>query len=497
MLVKPEFSEWEAVIGLELHAQLKTETKQYCRCKAVFTNDPQDANKHVCPICLGYPGVLPVLNKRSVELALRLAQAAKSKINHKSVFARKNYFYPDLPKGFQISQYEVPLAEGGSLCYYFVPDKKSPPQERTANFVRMHLEEDTAKSYHQPNGTSIIDFNRGGIPLIEIVTQPDFRSADEAIAYLEEIRLTMIYLSVSDANMELGQMRCEPNVSVRPKGASELRIKSEIKNLNSFATLKKAVEYEFERQVHIWQTGGRVLPQTLRWDDTAVGFDGRIGSTVAMRTKETADDYRYFDEPDLPPLVITELMLEQASDFGMKTAFSIKKHLMESDGLSEYDARNIVINPDNYYWYSVLVRDLKDSKLVANWVLGDISRWRSELGTEFKATPESTLRLLNSLSTSEITNPQAKDLFVRISKENKDIDALIRELHFATTSLTDNLDSVIEAVIADNPSPVSDYLKGKKAAVMVLVGQVMKRTKGSANAQDIKLMLEKKLDETR
>jgi aspartyl-tRNA(Asn)/glutamyl-tRNA(Gln) amidotransferase subunit B len=370
-MVNESKGNWEAVIGLELHAQLRTESKQYCACPVMFTNDPADANRYVCPICLGHPGVLPMLNRKSVGLALRLAIAAGATVNRRNVFARKNYFYPDLPKGYQISQYEAPLAEGGELPYYTAQARAESARgggamiadadARMARFTRMHLEEDTAKSYHLPDGRSIVDFNRSGIPLIEIVTQPDFRNADDAIAYLEEIRLTMIYLGVSDANMELGQMRCEPNVSVRRVGEAELRTKTEIKNLNSFALLKKAVEYEIERQTHEWESGGRVLPQTMRWDDDASGFDGRTGATVAMRTKETADDYRYFDEPDLPPLIVTDAMLADAARFSYLTAFMLRRRLMEEDGLSEYDARNIAAIPSNFDWYDALIPVVLDA----------------------------------------------------------------------------------------------------------------------------------------
>jgi len=483
------------VIGLELHAQLRTRTKQFCRCEVRFTNAPEEANKFVCPICLGHPGVLPVLNRASVELSLRLASVAGSSISRRNIFARKNYFYPDLPKGFQISQYEVPLAEGGFLPYFFTSEPGGEAEVREARFVRMHLEEDTGKNYHLPDGTSIVDFNRCGVPLLEIVTQPDFHSADEAVAYLEEMRLTMIYLGVSDANMELGQMRCEPNVSVRPVGANELRPKTEIKNLNSFATLRKAVHYEIKRQIAVWESGGEVLPQTMRWDDAATGFDGRRGAAVAMRTKETADDYRYFDEPDLPPLVITDEMIERASGFADKTAFNVRARLIEKDGLSEYDAKNIATIPDNLRWYDALLPEIGDAKLTANWILGEISRWRAERGDKFLAEFKTAAQVILALKERRITNPQAKEIFGKVAVTGENPEQLITELANASDAATSDLDAILEEVIKENPAPAADYKKGKKAAVMALVGQVMKKTRGAANAQEAKKLLEEMLDE--
>lgn len=484
---------WEAVIGLEIHAQIDTATKQFCRCPVKFTNDLADANKYVCPICLGHPGVLPVLNRKSVELALRLAAAANADIATKSVFARKNYFYPDLPKGYQISQYEIPLAEGGALPFYHAENGMPEPITKSARFTRMHLEEDTGKSYHLSDGSSIVDFNRSGIPLLEIVTKPDFRSPAEAVSYLEEIRLTLIYLGISGANMELGQMRCEPNVSVRPIGEIALRPKTEIKNLNSFATLTKAVNYEIERQIHVWKTGGEVLPQTMRWDDAASGFDGRKGATVAMRTKETADDYRYFDEPDLPPLALTAEMKNAAAEFSNRTAYALRTRLKEEDRLSEYDSRNIATIPENLHWYAELMPEVGDAKLTANWVLGEISRWRSELPGGLKVTAESAAKIICAAKDGEINFGQAKVVFEKAAKGEADALALIEKAIEESRASAGGLIVKIKEAIAENPSAVSDYRAGKQAAIMVLVGQVMKKTKGSADAVEVRKILEELL----
>ncbi len=486
-------SNWEAIIGLEIHAQIDTATKQFCRCPAKFTNEPSEANKYVCPICLGHPGVLPVLNGKSVELALRLTAAANADIAGKSVFARKNYFYPDLPKGYQISQYEIPLAEGGALPFYHAENGTDEPVTKSARFTRMHLEEDTGKSFHFPDGRSIVDFNRSGIPLLEIVTMPDFHSATKTISYLEEIRLTLIYLGISGANMELGQMRCEPNVSVRPAGESGLRAKTEIKNLNSFSILMKAVNYEIERQIHVWESGGPVLPQTMRWDDGAEGFDGRKGATVAMRTKETADDYRYFDEPDLPPLSVTAEMKNAAAEFSNKTAFAMRTRLKEEDGLSEYDSRNIATIPENLHWYAELMPEVGDAKLTANWVLGEISRWRSELPNGLKVTAVDAAKIIRAAKNGEINFGQAKAVFEKAAKGESPALALIEKAIEESKASAGGIIEKIREAIAENPSAVSDYRAGKQVAIMVFVGQVMKKTKGSADALEVRKILQELL----
>ncbi|MEP0814177.1 MAG: Asp-tRNA(Asn)/Glu-tRNA(Gln) amidotransferase subunit GatB [bacterium] len=478
---------WEAVIGLEIHVQIATAAKQFCSCPAIFTNDPADANKYVCPVCLGHPGTLPVLNRKSVELALRLAAAARARVAPKNVFARKNYFYPDLPKGYQISQYEIPLASGGALAYFHRESRKSPWETREARLVRMHLEEDTGKSFHLPDGSTLVDFNRSGVPLLEIVTEPCFRTPDEAVSFLEELRLTLVYLGVSGANMELGQMRCEPNVSVRPAGTDELRAKVELKNLNSFATLKKAVEFEIARQAAEWERGGRVLAQTMRWDEGA-------RATVAMRTKETADDYRYFDEPDLPPLSVTDAMLNEAAAFAERTAYAIRKKLAVRDGLSDYDAANIAGNPSNLEWYEALAAKVSDAKLVANWVLGEISRWRTELGDRFIADRGETAALLGALAAGKINNAQAKLIFEKMAAEGASAESLISSAGIAAESAGENaLTAAVSEAIAENPRPVADYKSGKTNAIMVLVGQVMKKTKGAADAAKVRELLEKEL----
>jgi len=365
-------SDYEAVIGLEIHAQVSTQSKQYCRCASVNPREIAEANQHICPVCLGHPGVLPVLNRESVLRALTLGARLGSQTTTRSIFARKNYFYPDLPKGYQITQYQTPLLSGGRLEFVLDGEMHSTELERA------HLEEDTAKIFYLPSGEVYLDYNRSGIPLLEIVTRPTIHSPEEAVAFLEELRQVLRRLGISQASMEEGNFRCEPNISVRPRGSSELRTKTEVKNLNSYATLSKALSYEIERQTEVWESGGEVAAQTLRWDDAAQ-------RTVPMRVKETQADYRYFDEPDLPPLVVRNEETEEARRRAEDASVTIRwkgqevrfpagmAHAMAfvegETELREVESRLLATEPELLRLFAETVELSGKVQQSANWVL--------------------------------------------------------------------------------------------------------------------------------
>ncbi|OPX23136.1 MAG: glutaminyl-tRNA synthase (glutamine-hydrolyzing) subunit B [Planctomycetales bacterium 4484_113] len=488
-------SEYEAVIGLETHAQIRTRSKQFCRCAAVNTREIAEANQHICPVCLGHPGVLPVLNRESVLQALALGVRVGSEIARRSIFARKNYFYPDLPKGYQITQYQTPLLAGGRLEYFF------DGEVRIAELERAHLEEDTAKIFYLPSGEVFLDYNRAGIPLLEIVTRPMFHSPAEAVAFLEELRLVLRQLGISHASMEEGNFRCEPNVSVRPRGSDELRTKTEIKNLNSYATLMKALSYEIERQQVVWESGSEVAAQTLRWDEAAA-------RTVPMRVKETQADYRYFDEPDLPPLVVEEAELAEArrrteaaghviqwageeKRFPSGTAH-LTAFLCLQGGLREEDARLLSAEPDSLALFAETVGLTGKVREAANWVLQEYRpRVRGERG---KITARQLGDLINARAAGEIGSSQAKEVFALVFGSGKSVTEAIAELGFDTKVAEQELVQVCADVIAANPKVVADIRRGKHAAVRALVGGVMKQTHGNADPRAAEAELKRQLE---
>jgi aspartyl-tRNA(Asn)/glutamyl-tRNA(Gln) amidotransferase subunit B len=465
---------YETIIGLEVHAQLSTESKMYCACPAVNTQELADANSYVCPVCLGHPGTLPRPNRQSLVKALTLALKAESRLSGKNVFARKNYFYPDLPKGYQISQYELPLAEGGVIPYWHMG------QPREARLVRIHLEEDTAKLFHQPDGTAILDYNRGGIPLVEIVTEPDFRSADECISYLEELRSLLPRLGVSAAAMEEGNFRCEPNVSVRPKGDSELRTKTELKNLNSFTTLRRAVEAEAQRQIECYAKGEPVQQATLRYDEAR-------GITVPMRIKETADDYRYFDDPDLLPVVVSKKELEEARDNLRASSFELRRMMTEEDGISHEMAATIASDAVVHRFYRLCCKDGHQPQQAANWVCGELVRLMRE--APLKVEPGTLSRVMKMLRDGEVTRPQAKEVFQEAYLTGQAPEAIVQEKGFSGTGSDADLVIACKAAISENIKIVADIKGGKLAAVQALVGQVMRKTKGAADPNKAKEIL--------
>jgi aspartyl-tRNA(Asn)/glutamyl-tRNA(Gln) amidotransferase subunit B len=471
-------AKWETVIGLEVHAQVNTDTKMYCNCPAINTAEVAEANRHVCPVCLGHPGTLPRPNRQAVVRALTLAQKLNSEINERSVFARKNYFYPDLPKGYQISQYDLPLAQGGALPYWHNQRK------REARLVRIHLEEDTAKLFHLEDGTAALDYNRSGIPLIEIVSQPDFDDAAACVSYLEELRGLLQRLRVSEAAMESGNMRCEPNISVRPRGSEELRTKTEIKNLNSFSTLRRAVEAEAQRQVELYEKGQEVQQATLRYDEAR-------GITVPMRIKETPDDYRYFDDPDIPPLIVSRRLLDEAAEDVRASIFELRQMMVEQDSISHDMAATIAGDRIVHRFYRLCCKDGHSPREVAKWVTGELIRLLHE--APLRIEPGELSNILARLSANELTLPQARDVFETIYRTGKTYEAVIQEKGLLEGPGSISLEQVCGEAIAENPQIIADLKAGKLNAVQVLVGVVMKKTRGGADPQEARQVLLKML----
>jgi aspartyl-tRNA(Asn)/glutamyl-tRNA(Gln) amidotransferase subunit B len=469
------------VIGLEVHTQVDTRSKMFCGCPADPGTEQAQANRHVCPVCLGHPGTLPRPNRQVVVRALRLAKKLNCRINERSVFARKNYFYPDLPKGYQISQFDLPLAEDGVLPYWH------DGEPREARIRRIHLEEDTAKLFHQPDGTAALDYSRGGIPLIEIVSYPDFRSGEECISYLAELRSLLRRLEVSEAEMESGHMRCEPNVSIRPPGSSELRTKTELKNLNSFGTLRKAVAAEAQRQAAVYSAGLDVHQATLRFDDAR-------GVTVEMRRKETADDYRYFDDPDLPPLLLDRGLHEEAELGLHASSFELRRLMVGEDGITHEQAATISGDEILHRFYRGCCLEGRPAREVAKWVCGELVRLLREgpLLIEYGALSG----VIKRVEQGELTLPQARQSFELVFKTNRSIDDVVQELGFTPEQAQAyDLQAICAQAIADNPKTVADYKGGKPSAIMALVGPVMKATKGAARPDEVKVTLERLLAE--
>ena len=486
---------YEVVIGLEVHSQVLTRTKQFCRCVSESVHEESRANINVCPICLGHPGVLPVLNVTSVGKLLILAAKLGCDVHRRSVFARKNYFYPDLPKGYQITQYDHPIATGGVVRYF------TGGATREWKLTRVHLEEDTGKLFHLPDGGAIVDFNRAGVPLMEIVTEPCVFRTDEpfgqaCVDYLDELRLDLIWLGVSDGNMEEGNFRCEPNVSVRKAGESKFGVKVELKNLNSFSTLRKALEYEVPRQIAAIESGERLYQETRRWDE-------KRGETATMRRKETSDDYRYFDEPDLPPLVVSEGMIEEAKTKVRDVPFDVTRRLLEEYALPYADARQIAESRMLTEWFGAVVSKGAQAKTVANWLLGEVSRFHN-LG-KLTASPDALVEVLEALAAKKINLSQAKEVFER-ANAGQTVDQtitgkariirpaeIIAEMGLTRLDDAAALEAIVDEAIAASEKIVADIRAGKTAAVMALVGAVMKATKGSANAATVQEIIKRKL----
>ncbi len=470
--------EFEAVIGLEVHAQLKTDTKMFCSCKTDFKDEP---NTNTCPVCYGLPGALPVINKRAVEFAIKAGLAFNCRINLTSVFSRKNYFYPDLPKGYQITQYEIPICEGGEVKV---------DEGTSFRLERIHLEEDAAKSMHKGDRT-LVDFNRSGIPLIEIVSKPDMRSGEDAYKYLVQLRAILRYLGICDGNMEEGSLRCDANISIRPKGQKELGTKTELKNLNSFRFVQKAIDYEIKRQTEVIKSGGKVLQETRLYDD-------RKNETRPMRSKEGAHDYRYFPEPDLKPLVITEEEIENIRKTMPELPLEKALRFVDEFGIKKEDAYFLTLEKSLADYFEKVAKESGNPKTASALIQTELLR---ELNAEKKAIdecelkPETLVKLIKLIDNKTISMKIAKDIFPEVYKTNKDPEKIVKEKGLIQITDESTIEDVCKKIIEANPSQVEKYRGGKQGLFGFFVGQVMKETRGKANPQIVNKILKKLLEE--
>ncbi|MBK9595532.1 MAG: Asp-tRNA(Asn)/Glu-tRNA(Gln) amidotransferase subunit GatB [Rhodocyclales bacterium] len=476
---------WEIVIGLETHAQLNTASKIFSGASTAFGAAP---NTQACAVDIALPGVLPVLNRGAVERAIRFGLAVGGRVAPRSVFARKNYFYPDLPKGYQISQYELPVVAGGGLTIRV--SRGGTVEEKFVRLTRAHLEEDAGKSLHEDfHGKSGIDLNRAGTPLLEIVTEPDMRSAEEAVAYARALHALVRWIDICDGNMQEGSFRCDANVSVRPKGSDTLGTRREIKNLNSFRFLQQAIEYEARWQVETLEDGGRIVQSTVL-------FDPATGETRAMRSKEEAHDYRYFPDPDLLPLEISAAWIGEV-EAGMPELPEAMKARFEADyGLSPYDAAALTASRETAGYFEQAAGQ-GHAKLCANWVMGELAARLNREEKEIAAAPVGPLQLAGlvaRIADSTLSGKLAKDVFEALwNGEGKDADAIIEAKGLKQISDAGALEKIIDAVLAANPKSVEEFRAGKEKAFNALVGQAMKATKGKANPQQVNELLKKKL----
>jgi len=476
--------DYEMVVGLEVHAELNTKSKIYCNCRNAFG---LEVNTQVCPICMGMPGTLPTLNEKVVDYAIKMGHAMNCKINSVCKQDRKNYFYPDLPKAYQISQAEVPLCENGYL------DIMVDGVEKRIGVTRIHIEEDAGKLLHDESFSgSLVDLNRCGVPLIEIVSEPDIRSSAEAKAYLETIKSILQYINISDCKMQEGSIRCDVNVSVREKGSSEFGTRCEMKNVNSFSAAVRGIEYEYKRQIEVLEAGGTVIQETRRWDDVK-------GMSFTMRTKEDAQDYRYFSEPDLLTIVVDEDRIQKLKESipelpNKKISRYVKEH-----GLSQVDATLIAESIDKSKLYDECTSMKKCSpKSVCNWILSDISKFTNDTGKSIldtALTPENLVSLICEVEKGTISNSSAKKIFDVIIKENKDPVKLIEELGLAQNSDEGFLEELAKDILSKNEKSVNDYKNGKTNALGYLVGQCMKASKGKANPGKVKEIVTRMLSE--
>lgn len=472
---------YEVVIGVEVHAQLRTKSKLFCGCGTMFG---LTANSQTCPLCLGLPGTLPVLNQAAVEMAVRAGLALNCTIAASNLFARKNYFYPDLPKGYQISQYEAPICEHGWI------EIEANEGKRRVRIRRAHLEEDAGKSVHVAgmNG-SRVDLNRAGTPLLEIVTEPDLRSADEVVAYLKSLRDVLMYLEVCDGNMDEGSFRCEPNLSLRLLGQKEFGTKVELKNINSFKFVKDAIEYEIKRQTKVLSEGGKINQETRLWN-----LDR--GETVVMRSKEEAHDYRYFPDPDLVPLKLDKEWIEGCRKQVTELPAARLKRFVSEFALSEYDAGVLTASKAVADYFESCVKLFNQPKTVSNWVMGELTRELNNSGTDASASPVSPERLVSLLQLVEqgtISLKVAREIFPEVYSSGKTPEQIVQEKGLIQVSDEGALDKIIEEVLAKNPMQVTQFKEGKQQVLRFLVGQVMKASGGKANPGKVNELLKKRL----
>lgn len=462
---------YEAVIGLEVHAELLTKTKIFCNCTTEFGGEP---NTHVCPVCLGLPGTLPVLNKKVVEYAVKAGLALNCEISKFSKMDRKNYFYPDLPKAYQISQYDLPLCKNG-----YVEIETSDGVKKKIGLTRIHIEEDAGKLMHENVDGSLVDYNRTGVPLIEIVSEPDMRTPEEAYLYLTKLKSVLEYSEVSDCKMQEGSLRVDTNVSVRPVGSKEFGTKIELKNLNSFKAVQKALEYEIKRQIKLIEGGETIVQETRRWNE-------QKGITESMRSKEEAHDYRYFPDPDLVPIIVSDEWKEEIRKSLPEMPEHKKERFVTQYGIPEYDASVITSSKPLADFFEKCVLEYSSAKTVSNWIMGEMMRLLKETGKEVEEVlikPHQMASLLNLIDNGTITGSIAKTVFEEMFATGKNPEEIVEEKGLKQLSNEDEIREIALKVIEDNPKSVEDYKNGKDKAIGFLVGQIMKATKGKANPQ--------------
>lgn len=469
--------EYESVIGLEIHSELSTKTKIYCSCTTEYGGD---VNTHCCPICTGMPGTLPVLNEKVVEYAVKAGLAMNCEISKFSKQDRKNYFYPDTPRNYQISQYDLPLCTNGYL------DIEVDGVEKRIGITRIHIEDDAGKLIHNGwgNGT-LVDMNRCGVPLIEIVTEPDMRNAKEAKALLEKIKTILQYIDVSDCKMQEGSLRCDVNVSIMPKGSKEFGQRTEMKNLNSFSGTEKAINYEIERQIEAVENGEKIIQETRRWDD-------ETETSVSMRSKENAQDYRYFPEPDLAPIVLSDEYIKNLKNSLPELPDKKYKRYISEYNLPEYDAGLLTASKDLAIFFDETVKNGVTPKIVSNWILGEISKVLNEESlkiSEINLTPRKLAELIKEIEKGVISNTAAKKVFDEILETGKEVSDIIKEKGLAQVNDEGEIRKIVEEVLSQNQKSIDDYKNGKTNALGFLVGQVMKASKGKANPQIINKLI--------
>ncbi|MEO8602192.1 MAG: Asp-tRNA(Asn)/Glu-tRNA(Gln) amidotransferase subunit GatB [bacterium] len=480
--------DYEAVIGLEVHAELQTQSKIFCGCSAKFGAAP---NENTCPLCLGMPGVLPVLNRRVVEFAIKAGLATHCEIAPLSRWARKNYFYPDLPKGYQISQYELPICLAGRI------DIVVDGQPKTVRLTRIHMEEDTGKNIHDQHGNaSLVDYNRCGVPLLEIVSEPDIRSAAEASAYLRKLRAILQYLEVSDGNMEEGSFRCDANISVRPRGQAEFGTRAEVKNMNSFRAVENAIEHEIERQIDLVSHGERVIQETRLWDPDRE-------ETRSMRSKESAHDYRYFPDPDLLPLLVSREWVDEVRAALPELPDARRQRFVTEYGLPPYDAEVLTARKDVADYFETAVRAHPNAKTLSNWVMGDVLRLVRErklddalVIREWPVLPSALAGMVKLIDDDTISGKIAKTVFEQMVTTGKAADAIVAEQGLSQVTDSGAIDAAIAAALAANAAKVAEYRAGKDKLFGFFVGQVMKATDGKANPAKVNDILKAKLHST-
>ncbi len=478
--------DYEPVIGLEVHVQLATKSKLFCACSTEFGAEP---NKNTCPVCLGWPGSLPVLNEQALKFAIKVGLALSCEVSQRLKFDRKNYFYPDLPKAYQISQYDMPVNKGGFLLID-VKTSEGGIQERRIGITRAHLEEDAGKLLHEGiKDGSLVDYNRGGMPLLEIVSEPDLRSPEEAYAYLVSLKAILQYLEVSDCNMEEGSLRCDANVSVRKKGETQFGTKAEIKNMNSFKAVQKATQYEIERQINVLENHERVIQETRLWNETK-------GQTFSMRSKEEAHDYRYFPEPDLVPFTISRETVEAIRQTLPELPVAREKRFMKDYGLSQYDAFVLVQEKNLGDYYEDCLKEKGNPKLVSNWIQSELLALLNEHKVSIENSPvkpRDLAGLVRLIENNTVSGKIAKDVLPAMFETGQSAEAIVKAKGLEQVTDTKEIEAIAERVIQANPKVADDFRAGKKQALGFLVGQLMKESKGKANPQLANQILEQKL----